>query len=79
MDMLTISDFKKYPVIAVQDEKDFDSHLYLDMKKGRKEYLDGKCVESKNHNELLSLTIYYQKSDYANYTFFGLPFAERPY
>ena len=54
MDTLTISDFKKYAVIAVQDEKDFDSHLYVDMKKGRKEYLDGKCVESKNHNELLS-------------------------
>ena len=25
------------------------------------------------------ITIYYQESDYANYTFFGLPFAERLY
>ena len=41
-------------VIPVPDNDELSPDLYADIEEGRKEYAAGKCVESRNHEELSS-------------------------
>ena len=43
-----------YTVIPVHNNEELTPDLYEDIEKGRKEFIAGKCVECRNHEELSS-------------------------